>query len=83
MMAGSQDGMAEAYVTMVTSDSYVVGAIVLANSLQSASLATDKRPFICMVTPEVSLFSLPHELSAQIVHVTGEIKMPLSPGRCR
>ena len=45
----------EAYVTMVTSDSYVVGAVVLANSLQSSSEASRVRPLLCMVTPEVGV----------------------------
>ena len=41
----------EAFATMVTSDSYVVGAVVLASSLQSASA---RRPVVCMVSPQVS-----------------------------
>jgi len=43
----------EAWVTMVTSDSYVVGAVVLAHSLQSTCTVSRQRPLLCMVTPEV------------------------------
>jgi len=42
----------EAFATMVTSDSYVVGAIVVADSLYST--CGHKRPVICMVTTSVS-----------------------------
>ena len=49
-MAGSD----EAFVTMVTSDSYVVGAVVLAGSLQATSTAAQRRPIVCMVTAGVS-----------------------------
>jgi hypothetical protein len=41
----------EAFATMVTSNSYVVGAVVLASSIQSASA---RRPVVCMVSPQVS-----------------------------
>ena len=45
----------EAWVTMVTSDSYVVGAVVLAHSLQSTCTVSRQRPLLCMVTSEVLL----------------------------
>ena len=40
----------EAFATLVTSDSYVVGAVVLASSLQSTGAT---RPIVCMVSPQV------------------------------
>ena len=49
--------MTEAWVTMVTSDSYVVGAVVLAHSLQSTCTVSHKRPIVCMVTPGVSSYA--------------------------
>lgn len=45
----------EAFATMVTSDSYVVGAVVLADSLQSTCAAAQRRPLVCMVTSQVAL----------------------------
>ena len=43
----------EAFATLVTSDSYVVGAVVLASSLQSTGAT---RPIVCMVSPQVCLY---------------------------
>ena len=48
----------EAFITMVTSDSYVVGAVVLAHSLQSTCNVSQTRPIVCMITPEVRLMLL-------------------------
>ena len=42
----------------VTSDSYVVGAVVLADSLRSTCAAAHKRPMACMVTAEVCTHAL-------------------------
>ena len=42
----------EAFVTLVTSESYVVGAVVLADSLRGC--CGDERPMVCMVTDVVS-----------------------------
>jgi len=43
--------MTDAYVTLVTSDNYVSGAVTLAHSLR---LSGTNRKIVCMVTPEVS-----------------------------
>ncbi|ORX84372.1 hypothetical protein BCR32DRAFT_277171 [Anaeromyces robustus] len=43
--------MTDAYVTLVTSDNYVSGAVTLAHSLR---LSGTNKQIVCMVTPEVS-----------------------------
>ena len=45
----------EAYITMVTSDNYVVGALVLGHSLRATGT---RRPLVCMCTDGVSPSSL-------------------------
>lgn len=45
----------EAYVTLVTSDSYVVGALVLAHSLRSVGAT---RKLVCMVTSNLAADSV-------------------------
>lgn len=47
-----------AYVTMVTSDSYVVGALVLGHSLIANGQMTPGRQLICMTTDAISRSSL-------------------------
>ena len=47
----------EAYVTMVTTDDYVQGAMVLAHSLRETGNASG-RDVVCMVTNNLSLLSI-------------------------
>ena len=60
----------EAFATLVTSDSYVVGAVVLASSLQSTGAT---RPIVCMVSPQVCLY----------LYIPGLLRTARAPASCR
>lgn len=55
MQPGPSDSTKQAYVTLVTTDSYVIGAQVLAKSLRNSGTS---RQIICLVTPNLSDSSL-------------------------
>ena len=62
---GRMRARGEAFATLVTSDSYVVGAVVLASSLQSTGAT---RPIVCMVSPQVcSPRFAQHRASARVM----------------
>lgn len=55
----------EAYVTLVTSEGYVVGALVLAHSLR---LTGTQRPIICLVSRTAQLSSGALAFLAEVFH---------------
>ncbi len=62
--APAAPAMREAYVTLVTTDAYVVGALVLGHSLRESGT---NRPMICMVTPGLAADSL--DALAELFHL--------------